>query len=464
MRKHRRIPRRSAILAALLALVGVTGCPDFNVLSTQEEIAIGQQVAAKVEEKEKVYANPAVQAYVSRVTQRITRVADRQDVPYQIKVLEDHKQINAFAGPGGFMYVYTGLLRLASSEAELASVLAHETGHVVAKHSAKALSNMLLVEQLSGLVLGSEPHIAGQLAGQLVAGAGMAQMSRGAEHEADRYAVAYLKRAGYDPRALLTFFEKMNSMKKQQPSAISSLFASHPPTEDRVAHVRSLIAQVGPGGEWGADTYRRNLSSLFREAPPKDVGASEPPPVRTLPVPSSPRTSNLRPAGAAWSGTALSGSGPPRKEPPRDDEPKPPARTPRSPRPRRGPLMICRNLTKGNVVASQVVVANTAATRRRGLLGRHSLRPDEGMLLTPCRSIHTIGMKFAIDAVFLDKAMRVVEVRHNLKPGRMMVRSRKAHSTLELPAGIASARHIQEGDLLRVYNPASPALEKNQGR
>lgn len=121
--------------------------------------------------------------------------------------------------------------------------------------------------------------------------------------------------------------------------------------------------------------------------------------------------------------------------------------------------MICRNLTKGNVVASRLVVASTMKTRRRGLLGRHTFHPDEGILLTPCRSIHTFAMKFAIDVVFLDKQMRVVDVRRNVKPGRPMLLNRKAYSTLELPAGIAAARNIEVGDVLRVYHPASPAAK-----
>ncbi len=433
------IPRRSILILLVLAVFGAAGCPDFNILSTEEEVAIGQKIAAEVEKKQKIYADPAVQQYVREIEGRIAAVSDRRDVTYRIKVLDDPKQVNAFAGPGGFMYVYTGLLRAASNEAELAGVLAHETGHVVARHSAKALSNMLLLNQIAQLALGGDPGLAGQLASQLIGGAGMARMSRQAEHQADQLAVVYMKRAGYDPRAMITFFEKLNRMKRTNPGAIGKLFATHPPTQDRIAQVRALIAQVGPGGRLGADVYRRRLGQLAGRQGPS--GAAAPPSVSPFANPPAASATSMHLAAAP---------------PARGGRAQPPAPPKRR---GRGPLMICRNLTKGNVVASRLVVASTMKTRRRGLLGRHTFHPDEGILLTPCRSIHTFAMKFAIDVVFLDKQMRVVDVRRNVKPGRPMLLNRKAHSTLELPAGIAAARNIEVGDVLRVYHPASPAAK-----
>jgi uncharacterized membrane protein (UPF0127 family) len=118
-----------------------------------------------------------------------------------------------------------------------------------------------------------------------------------------------------------------------------------------------------------------------------------------------------------------------------------------------GPLMVCRNLTKGSIVASRLVVANTPDTRRRGLLGRHTLQPDEGMLLTPCRSVHTLGMKFPLDVVFVNKQMRVVDVRRSVAPGHPFLLCVRAYSTLELPAGTAADRKIEVGDLLRLERP-----------
>ncbi len=114
------------------------------------------------------------------------------------------------------------------------------------------------------------------------------------------------------------------------------------------------------------------------------------------------------------------------------------------------PPMVCRNLTKGNVVASRLVIADTFETRRKGFLGRTTIEPGEGMLLVPCWAIHMVGMKFPLDIVFLDREMRVVDVAVNVKPGVVNRSCRKAHSTLELPAGTVAAKRVEKGDTLQV--------------
>jgi uncharacterized membrane protein (UPF0127 family) len=115
----------------------------------------------------------------------------------------------------------------------------------------------------------------------------------------------------------------------------------------------------------------------------------------------------------------------------------------------RGRLMTVKNLTKGNTVATRVILANTHTTRRKGLLGHESLGPEEGMFLIPCRSVHTIRMKFAIDIVFVDKAHRVVKVMADVKPGRLMLRGKGGYATLELAAGTAAAKRVVAGDQLK---------------
>ena len=117
------------------------------------------------------------------------------------------------------------------------------------------------------------------------------------------------------------------------------------------------------------------------------------------------------------------------------------------------PPMVCRNLTKGNVVASRLTIADTFEARRRGFLGRTSIEPGEGMLLTPCRAIHMVGMKIALDVVFLDRRMNVVALYADVKPGVLNKSSRRAESTLELPAGTIEAKRIEVGDTLQVLTP-----------
>ena len=136
---------------------------------------------------------------------------------------------------------------------------------------------------------------------------------------------------------------------------------------------------------------------------------------------------------------------------------EPPAKSPDNKQD--SPPMICRNLTKGNVVASRLIVADTFETRRKGFLGRTSIEPGEGMLIIPCHSIHMIGMKFALDVVFLDREKRVVGIRSDVKPRTPLVRCGGAESTLELPAGTVAAKRIEKGDVLQIVH-ADEAEEK----
>ncbi len=414
------------VALALVAVVAACGC-GFNLISTQEEIEIGRRIAADVESKATLYDDPATVAYVQEIGARIARVSDRQSVIYHYKVVDDHDTVNAFALPGGYIYVYTGLLRLAANEAELASVLAHETGHVAARHSAEHLSAAIGTELLLALVLGQSPGLAASLGSEVLKGAGFSQMSQRDEHEADALGIAFMSRAGYDPGAMAAFLRKLDEQRERRPSSLSRLFATHPLTEDRIARAAALADAAGRGGRLGADAYPRRLARLLAEPAPASKDDDPAPPKR---------------------GNAAA------REQPAAGDPKP-AATPPTTRRQEGP-MICRNLTKGNVVASRLELATTSATRRKGLLGRSSLPPGGGMLLIPCSSVHTVRMKFPIDIVFLDKKMRVARLYPNVAPGALSRHCASARSCLELPAGTVAARRIEIGDQLRVMPATDP--------
>ena len=424
--------RRCVLILMVAVAFGVAGCPGFNLLTTQQEVALGRQVAAQVESKSVVYGDPAWQQRIQSIGQRLVRVCDRKDVAFRFTVLQDHKQVNAFACPGGFIYVYTGLIRAARNEHELAGVLAHEIGHVVARHSAQSISSKYALEAVLKAAMGDKPSTSAQLATQLIAGAGFARMSRGAEYQADELAVVYMMRAGYDPNGMVSFLHKLNQLGKSNPNSVSALFASHPPTPERIARVQSLIASLRSGG-----APRAGQAML---------GGLPNPSVRYAPGPSG-AVRRFHGGGGALPFWGATGAAPAR--------PVPPAAT--ASRRKQGRVMICRNLTKGNVVAPKVAIASTFQSRRRGLLGRASLAPDEGLHLIPCRSVHTLRMKFAIDVVFLDRKLVVTKVAPNVKPGRPWLASRKAHSTLELAAGVAVAKRIEVGDRLRFVPPAAAA-------
>jgi len=434
---------RSVVLPCLAALAA-SGCANFNLLSTEDEVRLGRGVAAQVEKKAKLCTDPVICNYVSELGARIAAVADRKDVAYSYKVIEDHKTVNAFAAPGGFIYVYTGLLLAADNEAELVGVLAHETGHVVAKHSAKHISNQIGMSLVLSVALGQNPGVLAELGGQLLAGAGVSRMSRQDEHEADQLGITYMKRAGYAPASMVEFLRKLDRLRKGKPSSLSQMFATHPLTKDRIARANALALRVGLDGRIGAGTYNLRLAPL-KSAHPSPLDKTKD---------KKPKKKSSSPAPAPRS---VSTAG--------EDKGQPAPARPRVAPDTSGqdsPTML-RNLTKGNVVASRLVVARTASARRRGLLGRANLEAGEGMLLVPCRSVHTRGMKFAIDVVFIDKTMKVVEIRPAVRPGTWSNTCWKARSTLELAAGAAAAKRLEVGDHLKLIEK-TPAGKKPPAR
>lgn len=241
---------------------GPGGKTDFIFISTTEEVEIGEQVAGDVESKEGLLRNSTVQNYVNGVGQKIARVCDRRDVEYEFKVI-DKDEINAFACPGGFIYVYTGLLDVLDNEAQLAGVLAHEISHVVARHSVKKLQNVYGYAILAEIALGDKAEGA---AGDVVNVAAMLILqgySRDNEFEADRYGILYMKNAGYNPKGMIQVFEKFKKMEGGSYPAVLNLLSSHPPPVDRIRKGQSQVSKVGGTTlPYYSDKYRSIKSQL----------------------------------------------------------------------------------------------------------------------------------------------------------------------------------------------------------
>jgi predicted Zn-dependent protease len=222
--------------------------------SIEKEVAIGRQLAAEVDRSSKVINDPLVNEYVNRVAQNIVLHSDSK-VPFIIKVV-DSQEVNAFALPGGFLYVNRGLLEAADNEAEVAGVVAHEIAHVAARHGMEQASKGELFNYLSIPLI-----FLGGIGGYAIRqGLGLAvpltflKFSRGAEKEADRLGAQYMWAAGYDPTALITFFEKLQAKNKKKPGTLSKLFSTHPMTGDRITEVRELIARFPERGEYQIST------------------------------------------------------------------------------------------------------------------------------------------------------------------------------------------------------------------
>jgi len=215
-----------------------------TLISDEQSNQIGEQVHADVERSGARYVqDPAVRGYVEGVATRIFAVArsDRSGIDYHVHVIDDPKTVNAFAAPGGHLFVYSGLLLSAANEAEVAAVIGHETGHVVDRHVERAMVNAYGLDALASAALGQNPGPAKELAAGVVGTGVMRAHSRSEETEADEYGVRTVAGLGYDPRAMLTFFAKLQAGEGQAPRAQQWL-STHPLTHDRIAHLERYIA------------------------------------------------------------------------------------------------------------------------------------------------------------------------------------------------------------------------------
>ena len=217
-----------------------------NWYSTDSEIKMGKMYATEIEKSTHFITDPVVTEYVNRIGQNIVKNSDCK-VPFTIKVI-DSDEINAMALPGGFFYVNSGLILNADEEAEMAGVMAHETAHVCAHHAVREQTRMNYVQ------LGTIPLI--MMTGYSWTGYGIYEamqfavpmtflkFSRDFEAQADFLGIQYMYRAGYDPQAFITFFEKVQALEKRKPGLVAKAFSDHPQTPDRILHSQEEIAKI----------------------------------------------------------------------------------------------------------------------------------------------------------------------------------------------------------------------------
>lgn len=219
---------------------------NWNFTSLEKEIQLGRSLAAEIERQVRLVDDPVINEYVNRVGQNIVRNSDAQ-VPFTFKVIEDDS-VNALALPGGFVYINTGILLRADEEAEVAGVIAHEIAHVTARHGTESStkSQILNIASIPLIFLGGVVGLAVRSTAGLIIPMQYMSFNRGAEEEADYLGIQYAYKTGYDPGAAVTFFEKIQAMETAKPGTISSLFASHPPTESRIEKTQENIGLVLP--------------------------------------------------------------------------------------------------------------------------------------------------------------------------------------------------------------------------
>lgn len=219
-----------------------------NWFSIEKEIGLGKQLAQEVERSSKMIDDPVVTEYVNRVGQNLVRNSDAK-VPFTIKVI-DSDEVNAFALPGGFFYVNSGLILRSQEESELAGVMAHEISHVTARHGTCQATKGELMQLASIPAMIFIPYTWAGYA--MYQGLNMAipltflKFSRDAEREADFLGIQYMYKAGYDPNSYVTFFERIQADEKRRPGTIPKAFSTHPPTPERIENTQKEIARILP--------------------------------------------------------------------------------------------------------------------------------------------------------------------------------------------------------------------------
>ena len=217
-----------------------------NWYSVERQVAMGRQFAQQVEAQVKLVNDPVVTEYINRLGQNLVRNSDAQ-VPFTIKVI-DSDVVNAMALPGGFFYVNSGLILAADEEAEVAGVMAHEIAHVAACHAAREQTRASLLQMASipFIFVGGGIGYAGYEAAGLAGMFGILKFSRGFEAEADYLGIEYMYRAGYDPSAFVSFFEKVQAMEKKKPGTLAKAFDTHPQSQDRIEKSQEEIRKILP--------------------------------------------------------------------------------------------------------------------------------------------------------------------------------------------------------------------------
>ena len=248
-----------------------------NWYSLDKQVAMGRSYSQQVEHSAKLINDPVITEYVNRIGQNLVRNSDAK-VPFTIKVI-DTDEINAFALPGGFFYVNSGLILAADNEAELAGVMAHEIGHVAACHVAREQTRGNIVNLASIPLIfipgGWGVYEASQAALSIGVPLTFMKFSRSFEAEADFLGMEYMYKAGYDPQSFISFFEKIEAQEKKKPGTLAKAFASHPMTPDRVAAAQNEMRRCCRRATSTSSTLRSSSRSKAPGVPGEPAQATE---------------------------------------------------------------------------------------------------------------------------------------------------------------------------------------------
>jgi beta-barrel assembly-enhancing protease len=270
-----------------------------NWYSTESEIKMGKSYSMQLEKSVKFVTDPVVNEYVNRIGQNLVKNSDAK-VPFTIRVI-DSDEVNAMALPGGFFYVNSGLILTADDEAEMAGVMAHEIAHVAAHHAAREQTRMNYAQlgTIPLIFIGGWTGYGIYEAAQIAVPLTFLQFSRDFEAQADFLGVQYMYRAGYDPQAFVTIFEKLENLEKTKPNVFAKAFSTHPQTPERIEATQKEIATIlPPRDEYVVttsefDDVKARLARLENKRKLKDGSPSSQPTLRRA------NTSNNDPADSS---------------------------------------------------------------------------------------------------------------------------------------------------------------------
>jgi predicted Zn-dependent protease len=248
--------------------LAVNGCATAGSISAEQEAQLGAQYSAEINQQLPIVQNSAIHSYINQLGRSISSRVDPR-LNYTFYVV-DAPEVNAFAVPGGYIYINRGLIERAATMSELAGVLGHEIGHVVERHGLEQMARMQNTQlgvNIAYVLLGRQPGTVEQVALQGGASAFFASHSRADENQADVVAVQYMVQSGIDPNGMVTMFQRLIEEQQRSPSAVEQWFSTHPLTQDRIENVRSLIAATGSTGNLRRDnqayqTFRSRVRAL----------------------------------------------------------------------------------------------------------------------------------------------------------------------------------------------------------
>ena len=258
--------------AAIIALMS-TSVVAIQLVSVSDEIAIGKHAQAEIRRQTPELSDSAVTAYVSRIGRQLAGHAHGARYPYSFSVA-NYREINAFALPGGPVWVNRGVIQAAGNEAQLAAVLAHEIAHVAQRHSAQQLSKAMVTNlglNLLGALLGNSGGAnATNIAARYVASGAFLKFSRDDEREADRVGAQILARSGWDPRGMIELLQTIREQEKRDPSSVEVFFSNHPSPKDRIAVLQQAMPRAR-NGKRDSPQFQSNRARLKTLPPARSM-------------------------------------------------------------------------------------------------------------------------------------------------------------------------------------------------